>query len=259
MTRRLPDVAEVTSADVDSDAVLVRSESRGFVRGILLKHLFGALPLLRGSTALQKLGALVVRGDGNSDLAVGISGSQNNGTGRGARLAVGGNRNEDTPAPGVWRLQDASGAWCTLYVDDNGVLRITRAAEVNALNPRPGRDVREEAGFELHDGVTTERTTIADSDRFFFSDESEAGQPHRYIEADDLRADIGLRESFPTDSVSIHYTGSGHFSTRVITVAHNLGVIPKMIMVHLTTIQFTGTRLLGPVGWYFGETTAFNL
>ena len=149
----------------------------------------------------------------------------------------------------MWRLQDASGVWCTLYVDDNGVLRITRAAAVNALNPRPGRDVREIAGFELHDGVTTELATIGDADRFFFSAEDEAGQPHRYIEAADLAADYGMVESYPTDN--LEWQGAG--GQRSATFAHNLGRVPKLILAHgffsgggLTNEEV----LIGPPGWY---------
>ena len=248
MTRRLPDVTEVTTANVDNDAVLVRSESRGFVRRILLKHLFGGLPLLRGaSRALQKTGALVSRGDGNADLTVRIDGDDN-GSGRGAQLAVGGNRNEQSPAPGVWRLQDAAGVWCTLYVDDNGVLRITRAAAVTALNPRPGREVREIAGFELHDGVTTELTTIAGADRFFVSAEMEIGAPHRYFEAADMLADMELRESYPTTTLNFFSVGNNLSAT----FAHNLGRIPKLILgravFRKNSVDYDA--LVGPPGWY---------
>ena len=256
MTRRLNDIAEVTSANVDQDALLVRSESRGFVRQLLLKNLFGALPLLRGAgRALQKTGALVSRGDGNAELTARIQGNDN-GSGRGARLAVGGNRNPATPAPGVWRLQDAAGFWCTLYVDDHGVLRITRAPEVTALNPRPGREVREEAGFDLHDSVTTEKTTIADSDRFFVSKEDEPGQPHRYIEADDMAALLGLSSSFPTTTMDVDTRAINRTTDRKVnrnvTIQHNLGVVPKIILVYIDATEFPSNteRLLGPPGYY---------
>ena len=258
MTRRLTDVTEVTSANVDNDTVLVRSDSRGFVRRILLKHLFGGLPLLRGAgRALQKTGALVSRGDGNADLTVRIDGDDN-GSGRGARLAVGGNRNEQSPAPGVWRLQDASGVWCSLYVDDNGVLRITRAAAVTALNPRPGRDVREIAGFELHDGVTTERTTIGDADRFFVSAEMESGAPHRYIEAEDIRSLYEMKSSYPSDEIRLD-DGTNVVALRTVSqsITHDLGRVPAIILVYVSNAHSTAVGqdiplpiLLGPIGDY---------
>ena len=249
MTRRLTDVAEVTSADVDNDAVLVRSESRGFVRNILLKHLFGGLPLLRGAgRALQKTGALVVRGPGNSDLAVQIDGNDND-AGRGARVSVDGNRNPETPAPGVMRAQDAAGNWHTLYVDSDGVLRITRA-DVTSANPRPGQEVRAVSGFELHDGVTTELATIADADRFAVADESVAGAPQKYFEAQDLASAFNLKSSFPTNSVLSPQTNTGTAQQRSISLNHTLGVVPRLVFVWIRPEGRTDYHLLGPVGYY---------
>ena len=249
MTRRLTDVTEVTSADVDNDAVLVRSESRGFVRNILLKNLFGGLPLLRGAgRALQKTGALVSRGDGNVDFTARIDGDDN-GSGRGARLAVAGNRNTNTPAPAAWRLQDASGAWHTIYVDSAGVLRITRAIEVNFLNPRPGREVREISGFQLHDGVSTEKAALDDTDRFVASDEDEAGAPQKYLEAQDLRSAHELKTIFPTNELIAPTTNTGVAQERSIGIPHGLGVMPKMILVWVKPGN-AAYRLLGPTGHY---------
>ena len=42
------------------------------------------------------------------------------------------------------------------------------------------------SSFDLHRDVTTEGTTIADSDRFIFSDENQAGDPMRYLTAVNL-------------------------------------------------------------------------
>ena len=179
--KRVTDVAAVTAADVEEDTLLVRREARGDARLIALRNLFGGMPVLVGAgRALQKVGALVSRGPGNTGVDVAINGEDND-AGRGARVSVGANRNQIYPAPAALRLQDAAGNWFTFYVHANGAVNTTRAREVTSENAGVGRQVGTPEIFDLHDDVTTELTTLADEDRFVVSHEVGPGAPNRYV------------------------------------------------------------------------------
>ena len=259
-TKNVWDVLKVTSADVAADTLLIIRDATSDVRRILPQNLFGALPVLRDVTTTQTTGPLTSAGAGDTGVDVSID-DEDNGAGRGARVSVGANRNNATPAPGALRLRGADGTWYTLFVDSTGKLRITTSAQVTSANPNAGDRVGEGVGtysFDLHDEVDVELTALADDDRFMVSDESEAGDPNRFAEASTVRHYVGLRESFPTTLYQL--------VDRSDVITHNLGRVPVWMNVWVvsqddtfTNFQ-TGTEVLvsGP-GWYDGDTALIQM
>ena len=72
----------------------------------------------------------------------------------------------------------------------SGIFSIARGGTgaSTAAGARANLGVSDSAGaFDLHDDVTTEIASIADTDRMLISDENTSGDPNRYVQASDLK------------------------------------------------------------------------